>query len=195
MPAKKNEPDWLWKRVEKTDPNYVKKISGRQYKGDSPSANWLQMRATEVLGPCGHGWGWSVKKESVIEGPVIQVEEKTGSVTRELLHVLTITFWTVIDGERGEYDAIGQTRMLYQSRKGDFIFDEDAPKKSLTDAMTKAMSALGFAGDIFLGRFDDNKYVAKTREEFGGEPSSDTPVRPSGDVSGGQAAPANDDDW
>ena len=31
---------------------------------------------------------------------------------------------------------------------------------------TKALSKLGFNADVFLGKYDDNKYVAKMKEEF-----------------------------
>src|SRR5689334_24281044 len=48
---------------------------------------------------------------------------------------------------------------------GMFI-DEDAGKKSVTDAMVKCMSMIGFAGDIFSGRWDDSKYVEQVGQEF-----------------------------
>ena len=38
-------------------------------------------------------------------------------------------------------------------------FDEDWAKKILTDITTKALSKLGFSADVFLGMYDDNKYV------------------------------------
>ena len=37
--------------------------------------------------------------------------------------------------------------------------DEDAVKKAVTDGLTKCLSYLGFNADVFLGLFDDNKYV------------------------------------
>jgi hypothetical protein len=51
---------------------------------------------------------------------------------------------------------------LYKSNNS---LDDEAPKKAMTDALTKAMSHLGMSADIFLGKFDDNKYVqTKTKE-------------------------------
>ena len=38
--------------------------------------------------------------------------------------------------------------------------DDDCIKKVQTDALTKGLSKLGFNADVFMGRFDDNKYVA-----------------------------------
>ena len=37
--------------------------------------------------------------------------------------------------------------------------DDDFAKKVATDALTKGLSKLGFNADVFLGLFDDNKYV------------------------------------
>ena len=54
--------------------------------------------------------------------------------------------------------------------------DEEAPKKSLTDALSKAMSWLGFAADIHLGRWDDNKYVNAAARAYEGERAA--PVAP-----------------
>jgi hypothetical protein len=38
--------------------------------------------------------------------------------------------------------------------------NEDAPKMSVTDGLTKALSHLGFNADVFLGEYDGNKYAA-----------------------------------
>jgi hypothetical protein len=57
-------------------------------------------------------------------------------------------------------------------RNGVLFTDEDAPKKSVTDALTKALSMIGFAGDIFSGRWDDNRYVEGLKEEAKPDPAS-----------------------
>ena len=36
----------------------------------------------------------------------------------------------------------------------------------MTDAMTKAFSHLGMSADVFLGKFDDSKYVEQMKQEF-----------------------------
>lgn len=63
------------------------------------------------------------------------------------------------------FDAYGQTKALMKTRNG-LMLDEDAPKKSLTDAITKAASQIGIAANIFLGRWDDKKYVAQVSQEY-----------------------------
>jgi len=175
----------LWSMLDKTDPAYVKPITGKSYKGNSPHPTWLVKRLTEALGPCGHGFGWSVTHEAYIEGQPqrIMTGPETAMIVFEKMHELRIQFWTrdPDSGEIGHYESYGSTKALYLSSKNKWIHDEDAAKKSLTDAVTKAMSQIGGAADIFLGRWDDNKYVAMVAEEFKNGPDSAlTPGVPQG---------------
>ena len=55
--------------------------------------------------------------------------------------------------------------------------DADFAKKVETDALTKALSKLGFNADVFMGMFDDHKYVQMMQEEF-----SKPELRSSGDL-------------
>jgi hypothetical protein len=41
----------------------------------------------------------------------------------------------------------------------------------MTDALTKGLSQLGFNADVFLGLYDDNKYVEAVRREFATPPA------------------------
>lgn len=138
----------LWKRVCVTDPAAVKPITGKQYSGNSPNPYWIVERLTDEFGPCGIGWGFIVLDE--------RMERLTET---EILHVARVRFWYELDGKRGEFEQIGQTRALYAKRDKSLMVDEDAPKKSVTDALVKCASYLGFAGDIFSGMWDDSKYV------------------------------------
>ncbi len=46
------------------------------------------------------------------------------------------------------------------------MVDADFAKKIETDALTKALSKIGFNADVFMGRYDDVKYVNEMAEEF-----------------------------
>lgn len=48
--------------------------------------------------------------------------------------------------------------------------DADFAKKVETDALTKGLSKVGFNADVFMGNYDDNKYVTQMKEEFSAEP-------------------------
>lgn len=149
-----------------TDPKAVKPITGKQYSGNSPKPYWIVERLTDEFGPCGIGWGFTIINE--------RFERFSDTDT---LHVAAVRFWYVLDGKRGELEQIGQTKSSYQSGAGKFILDEDAPKKSVTDALVKCASYLGFAGDIFSGRWDDSKYVAQAAAEWDGRKREANPER------------------
>lgn len=149
-----NDNKSLWKRVFTTDPRAVKPITGKQYKGNSPSPYWIVERLTDEFGPCGIGWGFTILSE--------RMERLTET---DVLHVAVVRMWFVMDGKRGEFEQIGQTKAVYQSKNGTMV-DEDAPKKSVTDALVKCASYLGFAGDIFSGMWDDSKYVENAAAEY-----------------------------
>jgi hypothetical protein len=83
----------------------------------------------------------------------------------------------MLDGKRGELEQVGQTRAAYTTSKDKFLVDEDAPKKSVTDALVKCASYLGFAGDIFSGRWDDSKYVAAAGAEWAERRREEDPDR------------------
>lgn len=136
----------LWQSICITDPKAVSPIIGKPYKGSSPKPHWLVRRATEVFGACGQGWGIEVKSQGF---------ERLDA--ENMMHWALVSFWYMKDGVRCATEHMGGTKAMYKA-KNNLIYDEDAPKKSVTDAMVKAMSFLGFAGDIFSGLWDDCKY-------------------------------------
>ena len=154
----------LWQRVCVTDPKAVKPITGKQYSGNSPKPYWIVERLTDEFGPCGIGWGFTILNE--------RFEHFGDGKTAEVLHIAVVRFWYMLGDKRGELEQVGQTRASYTTSKDKFLVDEDAPKKSVTDALVKCASYLGFAGDIFSGMWDDSKYVAWAGEELEAEISA-----------------------
>jgi hypothetical protein len=150
-----NENTKLWDSVCVTDPQAVKPITGKPYKGNSPKPYWLIRRATEVFGPCGDGWGVEVKSQGF--------QRMTETDT---MHYAVVVVWYMKDGKRCSVEQMGQTKAAYQKNDGGMVLDEDAGKKSVTDGMVKCLSMIGFAGDIFSGRWDDSGYVQWAAEQF-----------------------------
>jgi hypothetical protein len=66
--------------------------------------------------------------------------------------------------DEGHIEQWGQTPMEGTNKNGAYV-DEEAPKKAVTDAVTKCLSYLGFAGDVHMGLFDDSKYVEERKKE------------------------------
>ncbi len=154
----------LWSAVETTDIDATKPFNrGGGFRGTAVNATYLARRATEQFGPMGIGWGLEILDESIMEG--IPLDDKG---VREKIHKVRVKLWYKLSSERGrergEVIQFGQTTFVGRNKFGLFT-DEEAPKKSLTDAMSKCLSLLGFSADVYLGRFDDNKYVAQLREE------------------------------
>jgi hypothetical protein len=154
----------LWEAVADIDPKFTKPITGKQYKGTSPNPQYLIKLATEHLGPVGKGFGWKV------------IKEEFQPLGDDVIHWCRIEFWwteglvSIQEGYPPEpilhtFQQYGQTKAFYKTKNGTMT-DEDAPKKSLTDAIVKSLSQLGFAGNIFLGRWDDQKYVQEVNAEF-----------------------------
>lgn len=156
----------LWHQVEKTPESQTKAITGKPYKGTSPKPYYLVQKATETFGPCGIGWGFEIVNERVESG-----------AEGDKVHIAHIRVWYEWNGKRGQVEHVGQTMLAGKNRNGPFT-DEDAPKKSVTDALVKALSMIGFAGDIFMGRYDDSKYVSDLKAEEAGQKAADKAHKP-----------------
>lgn len=184
----------LWGALAPVDRRFTKPITGKSYKGDSPNPTYVIQKLTEQLGPIGVAWGFNVVRETVRLGkpqPVIVEDHKDFAppdgngaqavlthrirreVIREEMHQVEIEFWIVDkDGTRRSFSSFGGTPMLYLSKKGEWVHDEDAAKKSLTDAYVKAASWLGACADIFLGLFDDKYSAFKAGDEDAAPPAT-----------------------
>ncbi|WP_095111257.1 hypothetical protein [Pseudomonas sp. Irchel 3E20] len=156
----------IWDKVSTTDTRYTKAAEVGGQKITSLNGTAMIMKATEVFGPVGIGFGWSVMEERFDEGSEMVSGEgdKRLVLGRELNHTIKIRFWFELDGKRGEIEQYGCTRYLYKSKYGTTT-DGEAPKKSLTDAIKKSLSMLGFSADVFLGMFDDAEYVNQLKDE------------------------------
>ena len=150
----------LWRAVERTPKDQTKAITGKAYSGTSPKPHYLVMKATETFGPCGIGWGFNIVRERIEEG-----------ADGAKVHIAHIRVWYNWNGQRGEVEHVGQTMFSGHRNSGAAFTDEDAPKKSVTDGLVKALSMIGFAGDIFMGRYDDSKYIAELKAEQAPPPS------------------------
>lgn len=164
----------IWDQVEKTDTRFTKeaKVGGQNITSLNGTA--MIMKATEVFGPAGIGFGWNIVEERFDKGAEMFSGEgdKRVSLGFEMHHTIKIAFWFKLDGERGEIEQYGCTPYLYKSKYGTTT-DGEAPKKSLTDAIKKSLSMLGFSADVFLGMFEDRDYVQQRQEEVAVEQAED----------------------
>jgi len=172
----------LWNAVAVTNPNFVKSFTrGGGFSGTAINATYQAQKATETFGPCGIGWGLDILEERYQDGaPLLQGEVVVGY---EVIHVLRVKLWYIHQGKRGEVIHFGQTPFVGRNKNG-FFTDEEAPKKSMTDAMSKCLSLIGFSADVHLGLYDDNKYVADLRKEYGTDKNVKSESKPEGNREG-----------
>lgn len=138
----------LWDAVKETDPKYTKpaKIGGMKITAIAPQ--YQIMLATEQFGSYGEGFGFK------------SIELDYSLIEKFNL----IVFKGVFFHPKGEFEIINSSKM-YMDRNQTMV-DADFAKKIETDALTKALSKLGFNADVFMGRFDDTKYVLEMQEKF-----------------------------
>ncbi|EEC0293646.1 hypothetical protein YV76_000985 [Salmonella enterica subsp. enterica] len=167
----------LWKNVFKTDERFTKAFS-QNGGGTSINGTYIAMKATREFGPFGIGWGVEVLEERFDKGAPITrkiqtpngeswelIPDGSGGYLTELHHTMKVKVWYILNGVRGESEAYGCTPYIYGSKHGP-ISDGEAPKKSWTDAMKKALSPLGFSADIFMGLYDNPEYRQQNKAEF-----------------------------
>lgn len=139
----------LWDSVFTTDAAATKKfVKGGGFSGTAIKPYYLIHRATEKFGAIGIGWGFEEIQNKVEFG----------------IWCSLVKLWYVYNGQRGECQQWGATVMAGKNKNGDFV-DEEAAKKAVTDAVTKCLSYIGFAGDVHSGLFDDSKYIEKQKAE------------------------------
>ncbi len=153
----------IWAQVCYTDPKHTKAVEfGRKF--TSIDAHYQVMRATEVFGPVGDGWTYNCAYGQETAGTIPYVW------CDMMIH------WGRKDDDSsddpfdncmGRFDHVfGPIRCTCPMLDNKGRLDKDAPKKAMTDCLTKGLSHLGFNADVFLGRFDDNAYVQMMKEKF-----------------------------
>nr|WP_319552419.1 hypothetical protein [uncultured Vibrio sp.] len=153
----------IWNQAFKTDLNFTKQdpSTGRL----SINAQYRQMKATELFGPRGKGWGVDVKREWLEDGlPIFANGTFTG--VNESVHNMEVELWYIHPetGERCTVTAFGETERFYWSHNySRMIKNGECRKKSLTDATGKALSMLGICGDVYMGEYDDENIITRSQ--------------------------------
>ena len=142
----------LWGLVEKTDPAYTKAVTGIGRKMTTADPYYQIKVATATLGMYGTDEFRIVDEDFNI----IQIEKKVPFC------LYTAVLEYIFEGKKGRVPVHSDMQLFFKSGG----YDKDWAKKIATDALTKGLSKIGFNTDIFLGMFEDNKYVASLEKEF-----------------------------
>lgn len=141
----------LWKRVEKTDPKHTKKANVAGNKITCIAPQYQILNATREFGSYGVKWGWK------------SLDLDYSLVSKDVIVLKGVFFYP-----DGEFPIINSMKLFKDNAKTKI--DDDFAKKIETDALTKALSKLGFNADIFMGRYDDVKYLQEVTKEFAPKP-------------------------
>lgn len=156
---------YIWDQVKKTDPRFTKKVN--KGFGEITTIDPMSqiMKMTEVFGPIGEGWNYKVNynyhgtdnnQTAIVTAEVSVAHKKTAQVKLLNKDGLTEDYWDY-------YGPVCSVQKLYRKTGA---LDDEAPKKAMTDAMTKAFSHLGLSADVFLGMHDNSKYVENLKKEI-----------------------------
>lgn len=138
----------FWESVQTTDPNFTKEVGfGRKF--TSINAQYQVRELTRAFGRIGQGWG-------VAEEQFYNLNGIDGLICYQA------KLWYKDGGETLSFDI----NSSIASHNGKGRLDDECFKKVSTDALTKGLSKLGFNADIFLGMWDDNRYVTQVKESF-----------------------------
>ena len=147
----------LWNKVEKTNPKYTKKakVGGMNITAIAPQ--YQIMMVTEQFGIYGKTWGFK------------NIELDYSLTEKYDMVVFKGTFFF----PEGQFEIINSYKLFINNAKT--MLDDNFAKKIETDTLTKAISKLGFNADIFLGKFDDVRYVNEMNAEFNPAPKVKIP--------------------
>lgn len=177
----------LWRQVSKTNPQFTKKaeVSGQNI--TAINAIYTVMMATEAWGPIGVNWGYNIIEDRLDTGGT-HFDEDKNIIGNTITHTIKLELWVrkqTLDPSRNmikhkSEDPLarvvhfGHTPYIYWSRSYKYwITDQEAPKKSLTDALKKCLSLFGFSADIYMGLYDDFAYVELLKNTQAIEESDD----------------------
>lgn len=148
----------LWNKVEKTNPKYTKKANVKGNQITSIAPQYQIKNVTEQFGIYGEKWGFKSLEFDYT------LAESLGIV---ILHA-------VFFFPKGEF-PIKNAQSLFMDNAKTKV-DDNFAKKLETDTLTKAISKLGFNADIFLGLFEDVKYLNDVTLEFNPPPPPEIPT-------------------
>lgn len=145
----------IWEKVKQPPKSALREIGAGRLKGKTDiSPQWRYQVMTEIFGPCGVGWKYTVDNKWREEGSSGQV-----------MAFADVSLYVKTDGEWSEaIPGSGGSMLVVQEKSGLHTSDE-AYKMAVTDALSVAMKMLGIAADIYMGLWDGSKYKTAPPEQ------------------------------
>lgn len=132
-----------------------KAFNNGRFSGTDINPMWRIKKLTELFGPCGIGWYYTIDKVWLDNGA-------EGVVTANVI----ISMFVYVDGKWSmPIQGVGGNTFISKTAKG-FSTSDECYKMALTDAISVSAKALGIGADIYF-QSDKTKYtpIAKTTEK------------------------------
>ena len=137
----------FWRHVEQPPDWALKTIQAGRLKGKTDiNPQWRYRAVTELFGPCGDGWWFTVDRQWL-----------EPAENGEVCAFVNVTLYTE-DCDKG-IPANGGSKFVANEKNGPHVSDE-AYKMATTDALSVAMKMLGVAARIYYGA-GGTKYSAR----------------------------------
>lgn len=147
----------IWNDVCKTDLKYTKSAKKNRVPFTSISPQYQLKKATQIFGPYGVGFG-------VVPNSISVTYKELGTTT---LLIYNAIMYYVSEYGRGELAISAVQRLCYvtDQGKGYLLIDDDAQRKAETNALSKALSKIGFDANIYMGMHENYDYVQSLKVE------------------------------
>ena len=138
----------IWDKVKSPPPEALKEIRGGRLSGMTDiSPIWRLHEATNLWGPCGEGWHYTIVDRWTENGAN---DEVVANMLVEFSYKMDDGSWSL------PVYGLGGSMLVAKEKNGLHTSDE-AWKMALTDGISVCLKALGFAADIYAGG-NDSKY-------------------------------------
>lgn len=152
----------IWEQLKDTPIEARRTISGGKLNGFTDiNPMWRLKRLTEVFGPCGIGWTYSITSQREVAG-----------ANGEVAVFLDIQLQVKIgDQWSAPIPGLGGS-MLVSTERGKLATNDEAYKMALSDAIGTACKALGMSEDVYMSG------KGKTGSKYQQDAGKDAPVTP-----------------
>jgi hypothetical protein len=143
----------IWDALKQPPTTALKTIGAGRLRGKSDiNPQWRYEAMTELFGPCGTGWRYTIDKiwnEPAGDG--------------QIFAFALVTVYYLLSPDPDPYiwsygiQGMGGSMLVAKEKEGLHSSDEGY-KMAITDALGTAMKMIGVAADIYAGKWDGSKY-------------------------------------
>lgn len=144
----------LWNAVKRPPASALKEIKGGRLSGMTDiKPQWRYQAMTELFGPCGTGWSYTIERlwtEPGCDGQVMAFAQ-------------VFVQYIKVDGTASApIPGVGGSMLVTKEKAGLHTSDEGF-KMAITDALSTALKVLGVGADIYSGMWDGTKYKEEVK--------------------------------